>query len=85
MQYSSDMQPQLSTLSRAQLLAYSPPAQACIRAALPLKRMVPVAEGDLVLINTGRFHEVEAYSEGYRLSGQCWLSFKLGKPLMMWV
>ena len=45
---------------------------------------------DLVLISTGRFHEVEAYDEGesgdgYRLSGQCWLSYREGYPLFMWV
>eukprot|EP00966_Prymnesium_polylepis_P335677 7391013-Prymnesium_polylepis.1 len=85
MQYTPDAQPQLSELSRAQQLAYAPAAQACIRAALPLKRTVHVGDGDLVLINTGRFHEVEAYDEGYRLSGQCWVSFTRGEPLYLWV
>ena len=64
---------------------YDPAAQALIRDALPLKRTLHVADGDLVLINTGRFHEVEAYDEGYRLSGQGWLTYQRGKPLSMWV
>ena len=59
--------------------------------------MFPLAsqnDGDLVLINTGRFHGVEPYGQGgegsddapaFRLSGQCWLSFRSGKALRMWV
>lgn len=59
--------------------------QETLRAALPLKRTVTVEDGDVVLINTGRFHQVEPYDDGYRLSGQCWLSYSEGYPLLMWV
>jgi|EP00966_Prymnesium_polylepis_P321441 hypothetical protein len=90
MQYTSGVQDgtaqlQLRALSRAQRLTYGPSAQACLRAALPLKRTVQVADGDLVMINTGRFHEVEAYDAGYRLSGQGWIAYRRGEPLTMWV
>ena len=45
-------------------------------------------------VNTGRFHGVEPYGQGgegsddgpaFRLSGQCWLSYRQGKALRMWV
>ena len=54
-------------------------------AALPLKRTIDVSDGDLVLINTGRFHNVEPFDSAFRLSGQCWLSFQRDKALRMWV
>ena len=69
-------------------------AQAGLRAALPLKRTIDLSDGDLVLINTGRFHGVEPFGEpdadadsevALRLSGQCWLSYQRGRPLRMWV
>jgi len=85
MQYSAWVQPALQSLSRALAQGYDPVAQGRIRDALPLKVTVPVADGDLIMINTGRFHEVEAYDEGERLSGQCWVSFRRGKPLYMWI
>ena len=60
---------------------------------------IDLADGDLVLINTGRFHGVEPYGDAdgdddgdggddktrSRLSGQCWLSYRKGKPLRQWV
>ena len=64
---------------------HTPRAQAAIRGALPLRRAVALRDGDLVLLATGRFHEVEAFEGGDRLSGQCWLSFRRGKALRMWV
>ena len=71
-------------------------AQEALRAALPLRRTIDLSDGDCVLISTGRFHGVEPYeaedgssssssSVPYRLSGQCWLSYRQGKPLRMWV
>lgn len=48
----------------------------------------------LFAVNTGRFHGVEPYGQGgegsddgpaFRLSGQCWLSYRQGKALRMWV
>lgn len=79
----------LQQLARCQREGYAAAAQDVIRGALPCKRSLSLADGDLVLINTGRFHEVEPYeydeAEGPRLSGQCWLSYRREKPLLMWV
>lgn len=82
----------LQSLARRQAAGFDEQAQAELRAALPLQRTIPVRDGDLVLINTGRFHRVEPYGTGgeddppaFRLSGQCWLSYRRGKPLRMWV
>ena len=60
-------------------------SQALIAAALPLRRTVELSDGDLVLLCTGRFHAVQRFEHGDRLSGQCWLSFQRGKKLRMWV
>ncbi|KAL1499817.1 hypothetical protein AB1Y20_012502 [Prymnesium parvum] len=84
-QYSLAELPAIYALSRAQEGAYSSNAQEYLRKALPLKRSIDIEDGDLILINTGRFHEVEAYSEGYRLSGQCWISYVKDRPLYIWV
>ena len=70
---------------RRQEAGFDPEAQRYILDALPLRRTLRLADGDLVLMNTGRFHQVEPYDEGDRLSGQCWLSYKQGEPLLMWV
>ena len=76
----------LQSLAKQQAAGFDKAAQATLRAALPLERRMAVRDGDLVLINTGRFHRVEPYSErAVRLSGQCWLSFQRGKALRMWV
>ena len=84
-QYSMAELPQIYALNRAQLGSYNAASQDYLRAALPLKRSIAIEDGDLILINTGRFHEVEPYDYGFRLSGQSWLSFAAGKPLYMWV
>lgn len=76
---------QLQSLALRQSEGFCPDAQAYIRAALPLRRRLELQDGDLVLINTGRFHEVERYDEGLRLSGQSWISHRQGEPLKMWV
>ena len=55
------------------------------RATLPLRRTIELSDGDLVLLCTGRFHAVEKFEGGDRLSGQCWLSYKRGSPLRIWV
>ena len=60
-------------------------SQALLAGALPLRRTVELNDGDLVLLCTGRFHAVERFEDGDRLSGQCWLSFQRGKALRMWV
>lgn len=60
-------------------------SQALIEGALPLRRTVELSDGDLVLLCTGRFHAVQRFEGGDRLSGQCWLSFRRGKALRMWV
>ena len=81
----------LQSLALKQSAGFDPEAQARLRSALPLKRTIELADGDLVLINTGRFHGVEPYGEAegdapeMRLSGQCWLSYQKGKALRMWV
>ena len=79
----------LQALAQSQRESYSAAAQEALKAALPLRRSLTIEDGDLVLINTGRFHEVEAYeydeADGVRLSGQCWLSYRREKPLLMWV
>ena len=75
----------LQALARRQAEGFSEEAQEYIRAALPIERRLELRDGDLVLINTGRFHGVEPYAEGYRLSGQSWLSYRKGKPLKLWV
>ena len=84
-QYSMAQLPQIFALNKAQEGAYKTASQDYLREALPLRRTVTIADGDLILINTGRFHEVQPYDEGYRLSGQCWLSHRTGYPLYMWV
>ena len=88
-QYTREALPVLTTLVHKLQDAYVDQSQAYIRGALPIERKVDVADGDLVLINTGRFHGVEPFDElaggAYRLSGQCWLSYRQGKPLRMWV
>ena len=53
--------------------------------ALPARRTIELSDGDLVLICTGRFHAVEGFVGADRLSGQCWLSYKRGSPLRLWV
>ena len=80
----------LQALALRQAAGFDENAQAYINSALPLKRTVELCDGDLVLINTGRFHRVEPYTEAesadlQRLSGQCWLSHRQGRPLFMWV
>ena len=79
----------LQSLAKRQAEGFRGEAQAYLRSALPLRRRLELRDGDLVLINTGRFHEVEAYGDdggdGYRLSGQSWLSYRQGKPLLLWV
>ena len=75
----------LQSLARRQALGFDQAGQAELRAALPLKRTIDVGDGDLVLINTGRFHNVEPFDSAFRLSGQCWLSFQRDKALRMWV
>ena len=58
------------------------------RPALPLRstaHTIELSDGDLVLLCTGRFHAVEKFEGGDRLSGQCWLSYKRGSPLRIWV
>jgi hypothetical protein len=75
----------LQSLALRQADGFSPDAQAYLRSALPLRRRLELRDGDLVLINTGRFHEVERYDCGLRLSGQSWISFRRGKPLKLWV
>jgi hypothetical protein len=52
---------------------------------LPTRRTIELSDGDLVLICTGRFHAVESFDGGDRLSGQCWLSYRRGSPLRLWV
>jgi hypothetical protein len=64
---------------------HAPSSQQRIAASLPLRRTVELADGDLVLICTGRFHAVEAFEGGDRLSGQCWLSYQRGSALRLWV
>ena len=86
----------LQSLAMRQSEGFDTKAQEALRAALPLRRTIDLSDGDCVLISTGRFHGVEPYeaedgssssSSGvpYRLSGQCWLSYRQGKPLRMWV
>lgn len=84
----------LASLALRQSAAFDDGAQEALRAALPIKRTIELNDGDLVLINTGRFHGVEPYGQGgvdsndapaFRLSGQCWLSYREGKSLRMWV
>lgn len=83
----------LQSLALKQSAGFDPAAQEALRAALPLKKTIELEDGDLVLINTGRFHGVEPYGEGaavgdepeLRLSGQCWLSYREGSALRMWV
>ena len=79
----------LQSRAKRQAEGFRGEAQAYLRSALPLRRRLELRDGDLVLINTGRFHEVEAYGDdggdGYRLSGQSWLSYRQGKPLLLWV
>ena len=82
----------LQALALEQGKGFDPVAQARLHAALPLQRTIPLSDGDLVLINTGRFHRVEPYGTGskgdpqaLRLSGQCWLQYRRGKALRMWV
>ena len=53
--------------------------------ALPARRTIELSDGDLVLICTGRFHAVEGFEGGDRLSGQCWVSYRRGSPLRLWV
>lgn len=84
-QYTAAEIPQLNALFEAQKGAFSSASQELLRRALPLRRTIEMEDGDVILINTGRFHEVQAYEEGHRLSGQCWLSFREGYPLYMWV
>ena len=72
-------------LALRQAEGFDPEAQDYIRAALPLKRRLELRDGDLVLINTGRFHEVEPFESADRLSGQSWLSYRRDKPLLLWV
>ena len=52
---------------------------------LTVRRTIELSDGDLVLICTGRFHAVEGFEDGDRLSGQCWLSYRRGSPLRLWV
>merc|ERR1719424_2053246 len=88
----------LQSLSLKQSAGFDEKAQRGLQAALPIKRTMDLADGDLVLINTGRFHGVAPYggddagegdtdapNDALRLSGQCWLSFRKGKALRMWV
>ena len=75
----------LQALAARQKEGFRIDAQAYIRKALPLERKLELRDGDLVLLNTGRFHQVEPFDEGDRLSGQCWLSYRSGYPLLMWV
>ena len=80
----------LQSLMRKQSAGFDRDAQQGLRAALPIQRTIDVADGDLVLISTGRFHGVESYGDSddqtaLRLSGQCWLSFRKSKALRMWV
>ena len=71
-------------------------SQESIRRSLPVQRTLSLGDGDLVLLNTGRFHQVDRFEEeggaggggcakSARLSGQCWLSYRRGRPLQMWV
>ena len=78
----------LQSLMRKQSAGFDRDAQQGLRAALPIQRTIDVADGDLVLISTGRFHGVESYGDSddqtaLRLSGQCWLSFRKSKALRM--
>ena len=76
----------LQTLAMKQESGFDAKAQEDLRAALPLQRTMHVEDGDLCLINTGRFHRVEPYSDPtLRLSGQCWISYKRGHALRLWV
>jgi hypothetical protein len=86
----------LSALQQRQSEGFSEAAQRYIRDALPLKKTLSLRDGDLVLISTGRFHAVEPYGEQQqqappsangeaRLSGQCWISYQRGRPLVTWV
>ena len=52
---------------------------------MPARRTIELSDGDLVLICTGRFHAVEGFEGGDRLSGQCWVSYRRGSPLRLWV
>ena len=75
----------LSPLEWELQTVHAPSSQARIAAALPLRRTIELSDGDLVLLCTGRFHAVEKFEGGDRLSGQCWLSYKRGSPLRIWV
>lgn len=60
----------LQSLALKQQRGFDPSAQVAIRAALPLKRTIELSDGDLVLINTGRFHGVEPYGDSDASSGE---------------
>jgi hypothetical protein len=81
-----ELMAKLQNLGLKQLAGFDKEAQDGLRAALPLQRTMHVRDGDLCLINTGRFHRVEPYmDEQLRLSGQCWISYKKGHALRIWV
>ena len=83
---SKELLADLQSLGLKQAKGFDTAAQECLSAALPLRRTMQMGEGDLCLINTGRFHRVEPYGDpGLRLSGQCWLSYKRGHALRMWI
>jgi len=51
---------------------------------LPEPFEIKVAQGDLVLINTGRPHAVSGYSGGPRVSIQAFITYEKGKALQVW-
>jgi hypothetical protein len=68
---SKELLADLQSLGLKQAKGFDIAAQECLSAALPLRRTMQMGEPYV--------------DPGLRLSGQCWLSYKRGHALRMWI
>lgn len=54
------------------------------RAELPEPVVIRPRVGELVIINTRRLHAVQSFSEGTRITVQCFIGYNAHSPLFLW-
>lgn len=66
------------------LMNFDPNAQDLIRSKLPPPLTLKPGVGDLILVDTSRPHSVRGFTEGRRITTQCWLDYRADMPLMLY-
>lgn len=66
------------------LINFDASAQEMIRSRLPPPITLRPAVGDLILLDTSRPHAVRGFSEGYRVTIQCWVDYDAKRGLALY-